>query len=184
MVAVKESVDRSVRTCSRILEMVSDPPANLAEDDSTAILIPTSSKEMDFSVDPVQSVPREFLAVILAGFGNESASAFLLFPWYLLSTRLLPLTGDIGDVPFPKALLPISNRPMVDYVLSWVEQSGIKGTTRSDTISAHHRLGCQTSFSSVPPPTAPLYHTTSIQNLRYPHRLYGSTFSPSMRRRN
>jgi len=26
---------------------------------------------MDFSVDPVQSVPREFLAVILAGFGNE-----------------------------------------------------------------------------------------------------------------
>lgn len=30
---------------------------------------------MDFSVDPVQSVPREFLAVILAGFGNESVSA-------------------------------------------------------------------------------------------------------------
>ncbi|KAH0827789.1 UDP-3-O-glucosamine N-acyltransferase [Lanmaoa asiatica] len=65
---------------------------------------------MDFTVDPVQSVPREFLAVILAGFGNE----------------LLPLTSDVGDEPFPKALLPISNRPMVDYALSWVEQSGIK----------------------------------------------------------
>ncbi|KAG9316531.1 UDP-3-O-glucosamine N-acyltransferase [Chiua virens] len=65
---------------------------------------------MDFSVDPVHSVPREFLAVILAGFGNE----------------LLPLTGDVGNQPSPKALLPISNKPTVDYVLSWVEQSGIK----------------------------------------------------------
>lgn len=53
--------------------------------------------------------------------------------------RLLPLTGGVGDEPFPKALLPISNRPMVDYTLSWVEQSGIKGTTHSDTISAYHR---------------------------------------------
>jgi translation initiation factor eIF-2B subunit gamma len=71
---------------------------------------PKEFNTMDFSVDPVQSVPREFLAVILAGFGNE----------------LLPLTGDVGDEHFPKALLPISNRPMVDYALSWVEQSGIK----------------------------------------------------------
>lgn len=28
-------------------------------------------RAMDFTVDPVKSVPREFLAVILAGFGNE-----------------------------------------------------------------------------------------------------------------
>jgi hypothetical protein len=32
---------------------------------------PKEFNTMDFSVDPVQSVPREFLAVILAGFGNE-----------------------------------------------------------------------------------------------------------------
>ncbi|KAH7888775.1 UDP-3-O-glucosamine N-acyltransferase [Phlebopus sp. FC_14] len=65
---------------------------------------------IDFNVSPLHSVPREFLAVILAGFGNE----------------LVPLTGDLGDAPCPKALLPISNKPMIDYVLSWVEQSGIK----------------------------------------------------------
>ncbi|KAG8213855.1 UDP-3-O-glucosamine N-acyltransferase [Butyriboletus roseoflavus] len=47
-------------------------------------------------------------------------------PSVLTVPRLLPLTGDVGDEPCPKALLPISNRPMVDYALSWVEQSGIK----------------------------------------------------------
>lgn len=47
-------------------------------------------------------------------------------PW-LISPRLLPLTGDHGDEPCPKALLPIANRPMIEYVLSWIEQSGIKG---------------------------------------------------------
>lgn len=41
--------------------------------------------------------------------------------------RLLPLTGEHGDEPCPKALLPISNKAMLDYPLSWVEQSGIKG---------------------------------------------------------
>ncbi|KAF8891648.1 UDP-3-O-glucosamine N-acyltransferase [Infundibulicybe gibba] len=55
-------------------------------------------------------LPREFLAVVLAGFGNQ----------------LFPLTNDYGEQPCPKALLPVANKPVLDYVLTWVEQSGIK----------------------------------------------------------
>jgi len=67
---------------------------------------------MDFSVTVASPdiVSREFLAVILAGFGNG----------------LFPLTSDHGDEPSPKALLPIGNNPMLGYPLSWIEQSGIK----------------------------------------------------------
>ncbi|KAI0690087.1 UDP-3-O-glucosamine N-acyltransferase [Cytidiella melzeri] len=53
---------------------------------------------------------QEFLAVVLAGFGNE----------------LTPLTNNHGDDPCPKALLPIANQPMLHYPLSWLEASGIK----------------------------------------------------------
>lgn len=63
----------------------------------------------------------------------------MVTPLILTLCRLLPLTGDVGDEPFPKALLPISNRPMVDYALAWVEQSGIKGMIRSDVISPYHK---------------------------------------------
>ncbi|KAI0705024.1 UDP-3-O-glucosamine N-acyltransferase [Cerioporus squamosus] len=54
-------------------------------------------------------VTREFVAVVLAGFGNE----------------LLPLTSSHGDEPCLKALLPIGNKPMIEYPLSWLEQSGV-----------------------------------------------------------
>ncbi|KAG6868924.1 hypothetical protein C0993_007698 [Termitomyces sp. T159_Od127] len=64
---------------------------------------------MDIERDSVGLVRREFLAVLLAGFGNE----------------LLPLTSNYGDEPCPKALLPVANRPMIDFALSWIEQSGI-----------------------------------------------------------
>ncbi|OSD07073.1 UDP-3-O-glucosamine N-acyltransferase [Trametes coccinea BRFM310] len=65
---------------------------------------------MDFDESSTTKiVTREFLAVILAGFGNE----------------LLPLTSNHGDDPCPKALLPIANKPMVEYPLAWLEQSGI-----------------------------------------------------------
>ncbi|KAH6914146.1 nucleotide-diphospho-sugar transferase [Coprinopsis sp. MPI-PUGE-AT-0042] len=60
------------------------------------------------NVEPVFA-KREFLAVLIAGFGNE----------------LLPLTSDHGDEPFPKALLPVANKPLLEYVLSWIEKSGI-----------------------------------------------------------
>jgi hypothetical protein len=105
-------------------------------------------------------------------------------PSLLILPRLLPLTGDVGDEHFPKALLPISNRPMVDYALSWVEQSGIKGAARSDMISAYHRQAFQTFSLFALPRIAPLYHTTSIPNLRHPLRLCGSTSSRSTRHRN
>ncbi|KAF8967811.1 UDP-3-O-glucosamine N-acyltransferase [Flammula alnicola] len=55
-------------------------------------------------------VTREFLAVLFAGFGND----------------LVPLTNDYGDEPCPKALLPVANKPLLDYVLDWLEQSGIQ----------------------------------------------------------
>ncbi|KAI6101139.1 nucleotide-diphospho-sugar transferase [Pisolithus sp. B1] len=65
---------------------------------------------MEFNVAPPPPVTREFLAIVLAGFGNG----------------LVPLSGDLGNQPCPKALLPISNKPMIDYVFSWIEKSGIK----------------------------------------------------------
>ncbi|KAH9892742.1 UDP-3-O-glucosamine N-acyltransferase [Cubamyces lactineus] len=65
---------------------------------------------MDFDESSTTKiVTREFLAVVLAGFGNE----------------LLPLTTNHGDEPCPKALLPIANKPMLEYPLAWLEQSGI-----------------------------------------------------------
>ncbi|KAG2036138.1 nucleotide-diphospho-sugar transferase [Suillus americanus] len=95
---------------------------------------------MNFDVTPVEVVTREFVAVILAGFGNE----------------LLPLTGEHGDEPCPKALLPISNKPMLDYPLSWVEQSGIKDvllicpSSHRPAISHYiHSQSSSASFSSV-----------------------------------
>ncbi|KAH9937728.1 UDP-3-O-glucosamine N-acyltransferase [Amylocystis lapponica] len=65
---------------------------------------------MDFDESSTSRVIQEFHAVLLAGFGNE----------------LLPLTSNNGDEPCPKALLPIANRPMLEYPLAWVEQSGIR----------------------------------------------------------
>ncbi|OJA14364.1 hypothetical protein AZE42_04964 [Rhizopogon vesiculosus] len=95
---------------------------------------------MNFDVIPVEVVTREFVAVILAGFGND----------------LLPLTGDHGEEPCPKALLTISNKPMLDYPLSWVEQSGIKDvllicpSSHRPAISHYiHSQSSSASFSSV-----------------------------------
>ncbi|KIK63669.1 hypothetical protein GYMLUDRAFT_40749 [Collybiopsis luxurians FD-317 M1] len=65
---------------------------------------------MDIGVATSEPLTREFLAVVIAGFGNE----------------LVPLTSNNGAEPCPKALVPIANKPMIDYVLSWIEQSGIK----------------------------------------------------------
>lgn len=45
-------------------------------------------------------------------------------------SRLQPLTSNHGDEPCPKALLPIGNKPMIDYVLTWLEPSGITGMSQ------------------------------------------------------
>ncbi|CAE6479701.1 unnamed protein product [Rhizoctonia solani] len=52
---------------------------------------------------------REFQAVVLAGHG----------------TNLQPLTNNVGGNTASKALLPVGNRPMISYVLHWVEDCGI-----------------------------------------------------------
>ncbi|KIY44316.1 hypothetical protein FISHEDRAFT_51520 [Fistulina hepatica ATCC 64428] len=64
---------------------------------------------IDISSEKTELVPSEFLAVILAGFGQD----------------LLPLTADYLDESCPKCLLPVGNIPMIDYVLSWIELAGI-----------------------------------------------------------
>ncbi|KAH9956472.1 nucleotide-diphospho-sugar transferase [Lactifluus volemus] len=81
---------------------------------------------------------HEFLAIVLAGFGNG----------------LSPLTGDHGDEPCPKALLLVANRPMIDFPLTWIEQSGITEvllicpTAHRSSIS--HHIHSDTSSSSYP----------------------------------
>ncbi|KAL1742067.1 nucleotide-diphospho-sugar transferase [Schizophyllum fasciatum] len=70
---------------------------------------------------------REFLAIILCGFGNG----------------LIPLTSNNGDEPCPKALLPVANKPVLDFVLAWIEQARIQDVlvicpTAHRTAIAHH----------------------------------------------
>ncbi|TFL06206.1 UDP-3-O-glucosamine N-acyltransferase [Pterulicium gracile] len=65
---------------------------------------------MDLTTSTDSSVPREFIAVILAGYGSG----------------LHPLTSDLGDSACPKALLSIANKPMIDYTLDWIEQGGVQ----------------------------------------------------------
>lgn len=55
----------------------------------------------------------------------------------LISFRLQPLTGDYGDEPSPKALLPVANKPLIEYTFSWIEQSGIKGLPLSSSVYVH-----------------------------------------------
>ncbi|PBK85734.1 hypothetical protein ARMGADRAFT_1087287 [Armillaria gallica] len=66
--------------------------------------------DLDISISPL--ITREFTVVVLAVFGVE----------------LMPLTSDYGNEPCPKALLPVVNKPVVDYVFAWLELSGIKRT--------------------------------------------------------
>ena len=81
--------------------------------------------DLDISISPL--VTREFTAVVLAGFGAEYVQhSDSIFP-VLSCCRLIPLTSDYGDEPCPKALLPLANKPMIDYVFAWLELSGIKG---------------------------------------------------------
>lgn len=66
---------------------------------------------MDLSIATSTPNVREFFAVVLAGFGSE----------------LIPLTSDDGDEPCPKSLIPVGNKPIIDYVLAWIEASGVRG---------------------------------------------------------
>ncbi|KAI0308713.1 UDP-3-O-glucosamine N-acyltransferase [Amylostereum chailletii] len=93
---------------------------------------------MEFESTSSNLLSREFVAVVLAGIGNQ----------------LFPLTSDNGDAPSPKALLPVGNRPMIDYPLTWLEQSGIIDVLlicpSSHRPSISHHIHSGTSSSSYP----------------------------------
>ncbi|KAF9262184.1 UDP-3-O-glucosamine N-acyltransferase [Marasmius fiardii PR-910] len=94
---------------------------------------------MDLNVANVQPTTREFRAVVLSGFGNE----------------LIPLTSNHGAEPCPKALIPVGNKPVIDYVLTWIEGSGIKDvllicpTTHKAVISHHIHSDLTAASSSL-----------------------------------
>lgn len=93
---------------------------------------------MNLDEPPTKIVKQEFLAVVFAGFGNE----------------LTPLTSHNGEDPCPKALLPIANRPMLDYPLMWLEASGIREVLLICPIphraAISHYLHSDSSVSSFP----------------------------------
>lgn len=66
----------------------------------------------------------EFQGVILAGYGNR-------FSVYFLTARLNVVTEDDN---LPKALLPIANRPMIFYVIEWLESAGVHGIFSALTV--------------------------------------------------
>ncbi|TFK75261.1 UDP-3-O-glucosamine N-acyltransferase [Pluteus cervinus] len=78
----------------------------------------------------------EFIAVVLTGFGNG----------------LSPLTRAYGDEPCPKALLPIANKPMIEYALTWIDQSGIRDVLlicpASHRAAIYHHIHSDTSSSA------------------------------------
>ncbi|EJD35571.1 nucleotide-diphospho-sugar transferase [Auricularia subglabra TFB-10046 SS5] len=51
----------------------------------------------------------EFLAVIIVGFGEQ----------------LRPLTSNNGDEASPKAMLPVANKPLISFPLTWLEEAGV-----------------------------------------------------------
>ncbi|KAI0758309.1 UDP-3-O-glucosamine N-acyltransferase [Irpex lacteus] len=50
----------------------------------------------------------------------------MIFALIFCTIRLTPLTNNHGEESCPKALLPIANKPMLHYPLSWLEASGIR----------------------------------------------------------
>ncbi|KAF8622339.1 hypothetical protein AX15_007074 [Amanita polypyramis BW_CC] len=90
---------------------------------------------MDLEGVKQELIESEFLAVILAGFGN----------------KLRPLTFNYGDEACPKSLLPVANKPILEYVLSWLEQSGIKDVLiicpESHHSTLHHHINSEVTSS-------------------------------------
>ncbi|KZV82345.1 hypothetical protein EXIGLDRAFT_729844 [Exidia glandulosa HHB12029] len=66
--------------------------------------------QMNFTASSSSAAgPTEFLAVLIVGFGEE----------------LRPLTSNTVDEPSPKALLPIANKPLISFPLTWLEEAGV-----------------------------------------------------------
>ncbi|KAI0342065.1 UDP-3-O-glucosamine N-acyltransferase [Trametopsis cervina] len=106
---------------------------------------------MDFDESSTSRVlVQEFIAVVFAGFGND----------------LTPLTNNHGDEPCPKALLPIANKPMLHYPLSWLEASGIREVLL--ICPAVHRAAMNHYIRSDA-------STTAFPSLRIDLQVYGDT---------
>ena len=65
-------------------------------------------------------LPLEFQAIILSGPGNS----------------LYPLTNSASD-SLPKALLPIGNKPLLEFVIEWIEEGGIYGKVSTIVVWVH-----------------------------------------------
>ncbi|KAF8200896.1 UDP-3-O-glucosamine N-acyltransferase [Pholiota molesta] len=67
----------------------------------------------------------------------------------LATSPLGPLTNDYGDAPCPKALLPVANKPLIEYTLDWLEKSGIKDVLlicpSGHRAAIHHHIHSETS---------------------------------------
>jgi translation initiation factor eIF-2B subunit gamma len=85
--------------------------------------------------------------------------------------RLLPLTSDYGDEPCPKSLLPIANKPLLDYTLLWLELSGIKGMLR---YPLHHLTSLNHHLDVLL--ICPASHRSSIY-----HHIHSDVSSSSLR---
>ncbi|GJJ06382.1 hypothetical protein Clacol_000573 [Clathrus columnatus] len=95
--------------------------------------------QMDLSSTNVTSNTPEFQAVILAGYGNS----------------LTPLTNDHKETASPKALLPIGNKPMITFPLTWLEDAGVTNVllicpySHRAAIAHHIHSGISSSFSTL-----------------------------------
>ncbi|KAI9310687.1 nucleotide-diphospho-sugar transferase [Dichotomocladium elegans] len=72
----------------------------------------------------------EFQAVVLAGYGSTN--------------RLYPICDEDN---MPKALLPVGNKPIISYVLEWLEKAGIHDAILliQSSGTAHHKLSAYIS---------------------------------------
>jgi len=66
---------------------------------------------------PQTSSTKEYTGVLLVGPGHS----------------LYPCTDDAS---LPKGLLPIANRPMMEWALTWLEEGGVKGEQIEESLGS------------------------------------------------
>lgn len=91
---------------------------------------------------------------------------------YSIPLSLAPLTNDHGDEACPKALLPIANKPIIEYVLIWLEQSGIHGLISRYLNSQTETYANYVDILII----CPSRHKSPIH-----HHIHSDLFSSSMR---
>jgi translation initiation factor eIF-2B subunit gamma len=69
----------------------------------------------------------EFQAIILAGPGNGLYPLTNPISTFSFSNKDNNNNNILPNASLPKALLPVGNRPLIEFVLKWVEDGGILG---------------------------------------------------------